>query len=491
MKLSDCLKALDIFRQEGAGNPEIDDLMIDSRLVKPGSLFFCIKGHHIDGHRFARQAQASGASAIVAQDAVDVSIPVIRVNDTHRALAMISDYFYGHPSHELFLLGVTGTNGKTTITYLVQAIQEAAGINTGLIGTMGMHYKNKSIPVQNTTPEVHLIHQNLAEMKAEGAASVVMEASSNALYDGRLHGCAFNVGIFTNLTEDHLDLHGTMKDYMYAKSLLFSQLGNCYGTGQKKAAVLNVDDPASEVYKHMTASHVITYGINHSADFRAKAIKINPSGTEFVLENAGHSYPVSMKLIGKFSVYNVLAALAACSVSGIALEAMIHTVEQIKGVAGRFEPVDAGQDFTVIVDYSHTPDSLENALSTIKEFARKRVITIAGCGGDRERGKRPIMAKIAVDNSDLAILTADNPRTEDPEQILLEMEAGVTGRDYRKIPDRREAIRYAVDEAESGDILLIAGKGHEDYQIIGTTKHHFDDREEARKAIRARMNRTN
>ncbi|GAY76474.1 UDP-N-acetylmuramoylalanyl-d-glutamate-2,6-diaminopimelate ligase [Sporolactobacillus inulinus] len=198
-----------------------------------------------------------------------------------------------------------------------------------------------------------------------------------------------------------------------------------------------------------------------------------------------------MKLIGKFSVYNVLAALAACSVSGIALEAMIHTVEQIKGVAGRFEPVDAGQDFTVIVDYSHTPDSLENALSTIKEFARKRVITIAGCGGDRERGKRPIMAKIAVDNSDLAILTADNPRTEDPEQILLEMEAGVTGRDYRKIPDRREAIRYAVDEAESGDILLIAGKGHEDYQIIGTTKHHFDDREEARKAIRARMNRTN
>ncbi|BBN98571.1 UDP-N-acetylmuramoyl-L-alanyl-D-glutamate--2,6-diaminopimelate ligase [Sporolactobacillus terrae] len=489
MKLSDCLKALDIFRQEGAGNPEIDELMIDSRLVKPGSLFFCIKGHHVDGHRFAQQAQASGASAIVAQDPVDVSIPVIRVNDTHRALAMISDYFYGQPSHDLFLLGVTGTNGKTTITYLVQAIQEAAGINTGLIGTMGMHYKNKSIPVQNTTPEVHLIHQNLAKMKAEGAVSVVLEASSNALYDGRLHGCAFNVGVFTNLTEDHLDLHGTMKDYMYAKSLLFSQLGNCYGIGQKRAAVLNVDDPASEVYKHMTAAHVITYGINHSADFRAKAIKINPSGTAFILENAGRSYPVSMKLIGKFSVYNVLAALAACSVSGIALEAMIHTVEQIKGVAGRFEPVDAGQDFTVIVDYSHTPDSLENALSTIKEFARKRVITIAGCGGDRERGKRPIMAKIAVDNSDLAILTADNPRTEDPEQILLEMEAGVKGRDYRKIPDRREAIRDAVNEADSGDILLIAGKGHEDYQIIGTTKHHFDDREEARKAILERLNR--
>ncbi|MCQ2008866.1 MAG: UDP-N-acetylmuramoyl-L-alanyl-D-glutamate--2,6-diaminopimelate ligase [Sporolactobacillus sp.] len=482
MKLADCLTALAFFQQEGMGNPEINDLIIDSRLVKPGSLFFCIKGHHVDGHHFAAQAEKSGAAAIIAQDRIDVSIPVIYVSDTHRALAMVADHYYGHPSHHLHMIGVTGTNGKTTITYLVQSIQEAAGMNTGLIGTMGMRYKNEFIPVQNTTPEVHLVHKNLAKMKAQGAVSAVMETSSNALYDGRVHGCDFNIGIFTNLTEDHLDLHGTMKDYMYAKSLLFSQLGNSYG-GQKKAAVLNVDDPVSDVYRHMTAVHVISYGINKAADFRATSIQIKPSGTDFILETAGKSYPVSMKLIGKFSVYNVLAALAACSVSGLDIMEMIHTVEQIKGVSGRFEPVDAGQKFTVIVDYSHTPDSLENALDTIREFAKKRVIAIVGCGGDRERGKRPIMAKIAVDKSDLAILTSDNPRTEDPDAILDEMENGVKGRSYKKIIDRRKAIQFAMQHAESGDIVLIAGKGHEDYQIIGTTKHHFDDREEARSAI--------
>ncbi|MCO7126294.1 UDP-N-acetylmuramoyl-L-alanyl-D-glutamate--2,6-diaminopimelate ligase [Sporolactobacillus shoreicorticis] len=487
MKLADCLRALASFKQEGMGNPEINDLIIDSRLVKPGALFFCIKGHHVDGHRFAVQAEKNGAAAIIAQNRIDVSIPVIYVSDTHRALAMVADHYYGHPSHSLHMIGVTGTNGKTTITYLVQSIQEAAGMNTGLIGTMGMRYKNELIPVANTTPEVHLIHKNLAEMKARGAVSAVMETSSNALYDGRVHGCDFNIGIFTNLTEDHLDLHGTMKDYMYAKSLLFSQLGNSYG-GQKKAAVLNADDPASDVYRHMTAVPVISYGINKAADFHAASIQIKPAGTDFILETGGETYPVSMKLIGKFSVYNVLAALAACSVRGLAITEMIRAVEQIKGVSGRFEPVDAGQNFTVIVDYSHTPDSLENALDTIREFAKKRVIAIVGCGGDRERGKRPLMAKIAVDKSDLAILTSDNPRTEDPEAILREMEHGVKGRSYKKIVDRREAIQFAMRHAESGDIVLIAGKGHEDYQIIGTTKHHFDDREEAQSAILERNN---
>ncbi|MCL1630947.1 UDP-N-acetylmuramoyl-L-alanyl-D-glutamate--2,6-diaminopimelate ligase [Sporolactobacillus sp. CPB3-1] len=482
MKFADCLKALAFFRQERTGNPEINDLVIDSRLVKPGTLFFCIKGHHVDGHLFAAQAEKNGAVAMIAQDPVDVSIPVIYVNDTHKALAMISDQFYGHPSRDLHMIGVTGTNGKTTITYLIQSIQEAAGMNTGLIGTMGIRYKDEWLPVENTTPEVHLIHKNLAKMKAQGAVSVVMETSSNALYDGRVHGCDFNVGIFTNLTEDHLDLHGTMKDYMYAKSLLFSQLGNSYGSG-KKVAVLNADDPASEVYRHMTAAQVMTYGIDKGADFRAKSIQIRPAGTDFILETGSRSYSVSMKLIGKFSVYNVLAALAACSIQGLDLAGMIHAVERIKGVSGRFEPVDAGQDFTVIVDYSHTPDSLENALDTIREFAQKRIIAVVGCGGDRERGKRPIMARIAVNKSDLAVLTSDNPRTEDPAAILEEMEAGIQGSTYKKIINRRDAIKYAVESAESGDIILIAGKGHEDYQIIGTTKYHFDDREEARAAI--------
>ncbi|WP_100487594.1 UDP-N-acetylmuramoyl-L-alanyl-D-glutamate--2,6-diaminopimelate ligase [Sporolactobacillus pectinivorans] len=484
MKLADCLEAIRDFRQDREGNPEIKHLVIDSRLAGPGSLFFCIKGHHLDGHRYAAMAEKSGTSAIIAQETIQASVPVIYVSDTHRALAMISDRFYGYPSHDLHMIGVTGTNGKTTITYLVQAIQEACGLHTGLIGTMGMRYKNYEVSVENTTPEVHLIHENLAKMRDQGAASVVMETSSNALYDGRVHGCDFNIGIFTNLTEDHLDLHGTMKDYMYAKSLLFSQLGNTYGRpGELKVAVLNSDDPASEVYRHMTAAHVMTYGIDRPADFRAESLNITPEGTSFTLNARGKCYAVSMKLIGKFSVYNALAALAACSVSRLDMDQMIRAMEQVPGVSGRFETVSAGQDFSVIVDYSHTPDSLKNALATIKEFARRRIITVVGCGGDREHGKRPIMARIAVDNSDLAILTSDNPRTEDPETILAEMEAGVQGCDYRKITDRREAIRFAVNQAEPGDIILIAGKGHETYQIIGTVKHHFDDREIAKKAI--------
>jgi UDP-N-acetylmuramyl-tripeptide synthetase len=490
MDLAKCLEALRDFRQEGKENPEINSLVIDSRLAVPGSLFFCIKGHSLDGHRFAGMAVKNGASAIIAQDPVQAEVPVIYVSDTHRALAMVADHFYGHPSHHLHLIGVTGTNGKTTITYLVQAIQEACGMSTGLIGTMGMHYKNYQTEVVNTTPEVHLIHKNLAKMREQGAASVAMETSSNALYDGRVRGCDFNVGVFTNLTEDHLDLHGTMKDYMYAKSILFTQLGNTYGEhGEIKAAVLNRDDPVSDVYRHMTAAHVITYGIDHSADYRAESIQITPEGTSFTLNVRGTIYPVTMKLIGKFSVYNALAALAACSVNGFDRMRMIHALEQVPGVSGRFESVRAGQNFSVIVDYSHTPDSLENALSTIKEFAKGGILTVVGCGGDREHGKRPIMAKIAVDNSDLAILTSDNPRTEDPEAILAEMETGVRGRSYKKITDRREAIKYAVKTARPDDIILIAGKGHETYQIIGTVKHHFDDREIAKNAIAEIINK--
>ncbi|RYL95420.1 UDP-N-acetylmuramoyl-L-alanyl-D-glutamate--2,6-diaminopimelate ligase [Sporolactobacillus sp. THM7-4] len=485
MKLSDCLEALIDFRQDGEGNPEISRLIIDSRKTVPGSLFFCIKGHTTDGHRFAGKAVENGASAVIAQDPVDVHVPVVYVSDSHRALAMIADHFYGHPSHSLHLIGVTGTNGKTTITYLIQAIQEACGLETGLIGTMGMRYKEHFVSVDNTTPETHLIQENLAKMKKDGAKSVVMETSSNALYDGRVRGCDFNIGIFTNLTEDHLDLHPSMKDYMYAKSLLFSQLGNSYGNPHElKVAVLNADDQVSEVYKHMTAAHVVTYGIDHEADFRASSIRITPAGTSFTLSARGKSYPVSMQLIGKFSVYNALAALAACSLKGLDMTKMIQALEKIKGVSGRFETVSAGQNFTVIVDYSHTPDSLENALTTIKEFARRRIISVVGCGGDRERGKRPKMAKIAVDNSDLAILTSDNPRTEDPEAILREMEEGIKGRSYKKITDRREAIRFAVRSARENDIILIAGKGHETYQIIGTVKHHFDDREVAEEAIK-------
>ncbi|MTT32013.1 UDP-N-acetylmuramoyl-L-alanyl-D-glutamate--2,6-diaminopimelate ligase [Terrilactibacillus sp. BCM23-1] len=490
MKLKTLLKALsthdDYLQNE---DPEILELEIDSRLVTKGTLFFCIKGYQTDGHNYAKQAVENGAAAIIAEDDLDVEVPVVYVNDAHLALAMISDYFYGQPSRSMNVMGVTGTNGKTTVTHLIRSIQEEANVSTGLIGTMGMKYKDQFIPVNNTTPESYLVQRYLKKMKDEEIQSVVMEVSSHALYQGRVRGCDFDIGIFTNLTQDHLDFHKTMKDYLYAKSLLFSQLGNTYDLKHPKAAVLNIDDPATKIYRHMTAAPVWTYGIVNHADFRAEDIKITANGTEFRLVTKTGCYPVSMNLIGKFSVYNVLASLLACYLKGIKIDQMIKTIEKVKGVPGRFETVNAGQPFTVIVDYSHTADSLENALETIKEFANGKIITVIGCGGDRDKTKRPIMAKTAVDRSDLVILTSDNPRTEDPEKILEDMEAGVVNRDYIKELDRRKAIKLAVQKADKSDIILIAGKGHETYQIIGTTKFDFDDRLVAKEAIKERYNR--
>ncbi|MBM7644262.1 UDP-N-acetylmuramoyl-L-alanyl-D-glutamate--2,6-diaminopimelate ligase [Scopulibacillus daqui] len=486
MKLSKCIEPLMDYTLSGDGDPDITHLEIDSRKVQPGALFFCISGTQLDGHQFAEGAEKLGARAIVAEKPIQVKVPVIYVSDTRRALAVISDYFYGQPSRKLHMIGVTGTNGKTTVTHLIKAIQDHAGLSTGLIGTMGIKYNGKEVPVANTTPESSLLQKEFRTMLDNGVESAVMEVSSHALHQGRVRGIDYDIAVFTNLTQDHLDYHETMKDYLYAKSLLFSQLGNTYDTDRLKAAVLNEDDAATETLKHMTAAHVLTYGIDHQADLKAENIRITSTGTAFDLVIKNKRWPVHMKLIGKFNIYNVLAALSAGYLKGLSVETMIEAVEKVEGVAGRFEAVRGGQDFTVIVDYSHTADSLENALQTIKEFAQGRIITIAGCGGDRDRTKRPAMAKTAVKYSDLAIFTSDNPRTEDPEQILSDMEEGVKGEAYKKIVDRKEAIYYAVRQARVHDIILIAGKGHETYQIIGTDKIDFDDRKVALEAIKER-----
>ncbi|MFC7392457.1 UDP-N-acetylmuramoyl-L-alanyl-D-glutamate--2,6-diaminopimelate ligase [Scopulibacillus cellulosilyticus] len=486
MKLSQCLEPLIDYTLSGESDPDIEKLEIDSRKVQSGTLFFCISGTQLDGHQFAEGAEKSGAAAIVAEKPIKVNVPVIYVSDTRRALAVISDYFYGQPSRKLHMIGVTGTNGKTTVTHLVKAIQDHAGLSTGLIGTMGIKYNDKDIPVVNTTPESFLLQKEFRTMLDDGVQSAVMEVSSHALHQGRVRGIDFDIAVFTNLTQDHLDYHETMKDYLYAKSLLFSQLGNTYDRNRLKAAVLNQDDPATETLKHMTAAPVITYGIDSHADLKAENIRITNTGTAFELVIKNNRWPVHMNLIGKFNIYNVLAALSAGYLKKIPVETMIEAVNRVEGVSGRFEAVRGGQNFTVIVDYSHTADSLENALLTIKEFAQGRIITIAGCGGDRDKTKRPVMAQTAVKYSDLAIFTSDNPRTEDPEQIFADMEAGVTGESYKKIVDRKEAIYYAVREARDHDIILIAGKGHETYQILGTDKIDFDDRKVALEAIKER-----
>ncbi|MEH7075054.1 UDP-N-acetylmuramoyl-L-alanyl-D-glutamate--2,6-diaminopimelate ligase [Neobacillus drentensis] len=467
-------------------DPEITSIENDNRKVQMGSLFICIKGYTVDGHDYAESAVKSGAVAILAERPLPLDVPVILVKDTTRAMAVLADAFYDQPTKNLRLIGITGTNGKTTTSHLIEKIFSDASQKTGIIGTMYTKIADKTIETKNTTPESLTLQKTFKQMVEAGVDTAVMEVSSHALDLGRVHGCDFDVAVFTNLTQDHLDYHKTMDEYKRAKSLLFAQLGNTFNHHKPKFAILNSDDPASVMYSKSTAAHVITYGIDTKADIQAENIEMTSSGTRFDLIVQTEKYPVQMQLIGKFSVYNVLASIAASIVSGIDINAVIKSIEEVTGVSGRFELVNEGQDFTVIVDYAHTPDSLENVLKTIQHFAKKKVYCIVGCGGDRDRTKRPLMAKIAGQFATDPILTSDNPRSEDPLAILKEMEAGIHGVQYRIIPDRKEAIQTAVQEASEGDVILIAGKGHETYQIIGNVVHNFDDRLVAREAIERR-----
>ena len=486
MNLQKLLKNLHLLVPYHGEEVEITSIENDNRKVQKGSLFICIKGYTVDGHDFAESAVKSGAAAILAERPLTLDVPVIIVNDTMRAMAVLADAFYEQPTKQLRLIGITGTNGKTTTSHLIEKILADAGQITGLIGTMYTKIADKTLETKNTTPESLTLQKTFKQMVEAGVDTAVMEVSSHALDLGRVHGCDYDVAVFTNLSQDHLDYHKTMEEYKRAKSLLFAQLGNTFDHHQPKYAVLNADDPASRMYIRSTAAHVITYGIDNKADLHATNIQMTSSGTLFDLIVQTEKYPVAMQLIGKFSVYNVLASIAAAIVSGIDIKAVIKSIEGVTGVSGRFELVNAGQDFTVIVDYAHTPDSLENVLKTIQHFAKKKVYCIVGCGGDRDRTKRPLMAQIACQFATDPILTSDNPRSEDPIEILKEMEAGISGFAYRIIPDRKEAIVTAIQEASKDDVILIAGKGHETYQIIGNVVHDFDDRLVAREAIEGR-----
>lgn len=467
-------------------NQRITSIVNDSRNVQKGSLFICIKGFTVDGHDFARAAVHKGAAAVISERDLHLPIATIIVADTKRAMAVLADAFYGQPSKKLHLIGITGTNGKTTTSHIIEKVLVDHGQKSGLIGTMYMKMGKKKFEVKNTTPDSLTLQSYFQKMNDEGIQSVVMEVSSHALDEGRVHGCDFNVAVFTNLTQDHLDFHKTMDDYKLAKGLLFSQLGSSFSHEHPKYAILNNDDPASKMYLKGTAAHVLTYGIEKKSDLQAINIKMSSSGTSFDLISPFGEHHVSLKLIGKFNVYNVLASIGASIVSNIPIQKIIQSIEEVEGVSGRFEPVFAGQNFTVIVDYAHTPDSLENALKTINQFAEKRIFVIIGCGGDRDRSKRPLMAEIACRYSSDPIFTSDNPRSENPFDILKDMEAGVNGKHYKTIVDRKEAIYYAVNAAEDGDVILIAGKGHETYQLIGNQILEFDDRLVAKEAIKER-----
>lgn len=486
MKLHTLISYLQPYKIYSGDNPNISSIENDSRNIQKGSLFICIKGFNVDGHDYAALAVQNGAVAIIAEKELDLSVPVIVVPDSKRAMAVLADAYFRQPSRQLHLIGITGTNGKTTISHLIEKIISDSGKKTGLIGTMYTKIGRKEYEVKNTTPDSLTLQKIFNQMVDEGVNSTVMEVSSHALDEGRVHGCDFNIAVFSNLTQDHLDYHKTMEAYKNAKGLLFSQLGSCFQHNPPKYAILNNDDEATRSYIRSTAAHILTFGIDRKSDLQAKNIQMTSSGTTFELISPFGIHIVSMQLIGKFSVYNVLASIGAGIATGIPIEQIIQSIKEVQGVSGRFETVDAGQDFSVIVDYSHTPDSLKNALTTVKQFAKKRVFVIIGCGGDRDRSKRPIMAEIACRFSSDPIFTSDNPRSEDPKQILLDMEDGVQGYQYKTIIDRKEAIHYAVKAASAGDVILIAGKGHETYQLIGNQMIHFDDREVAKEAIKGR-----
>ncbi|MBS4207715.1 UDP-N-acetylmuramoyl-L-alanyl-D-glutamate--2,6-diaminopimelate ligase [Bacillus sp. FJAT-50079] len=466
-------------------NPDIISITNDHRKVEPGSLFICVNGHVVDGHEFAKGAEENGAVAIVAEKPLDVSVPVIQVNDTKRILPILANQFYEHPTKQLHLIGITGTNGKTTTSHLLETIFRDAGRTTGLIGTINMKIGDRVIESKNTTPDGIVLQSIFQEMVRENVNTAIMEVSSHALVQGRVNGCEYDVAVFTNLSQDHLDYHQTMDEYRRAKGLLFSRQGNTYEANNPKFAILNNDDQASEHYKVDAAAHVMTYGINNQADFHAADITLTNSGTSFTLTSPEGVQKVQLKLMGTFNIYNALASIAAAYVSNIPLDSIIRSLENVTGVPGRFEPVDGGQDFPVIVDYAHTPDSLENVLKTIKQFAKKRIFAIVGCGGDRDKTKRPLMAEIACMYATNPIFTSDNPRSEDPLAILADMEKGAKGQ-YQIISDRKEAIKQAIQMASGDDVILIAGKGHETYQIIGEHVFDFDDRLVALEALKGR-----
>ncbi|MDF2902557.1 MAG: murE [Bacillus sp. (in: firmicutes)] len=466
---------------------EITSIENDNRKVQQGSLFICVKGYTVDGHDFAAAAVENGAVAVLAERNLELEVPVIIVKNTTRAMAVLADAFYDHPTQKLHLIGITGTNGKTTTSHLIEKIFADMGKKTGLIGTMYTKIGETIFETKNTTPESLTLQKTFKKMVDEQVEVAVMEVSSHALDMGRVHGCDYNTAVFTNLTQDHLDYHQTMEEYKRAKGLLFSQLGNAFLQQTPKFAVLNVDDEATKVYTKSTAAHILTYGIDHNADLRAINISMNAGGTKFDLITPMGTEKLSIQLIGKFSVYNVLASIGVALVYGVPIKQIITSIEEVKGVSGRFELVDAGQSFPVIVDYAHTPDSLENVLKTVQQFAKKRIFVVVGCGGDRDRTKRPLMAKIACTYATDPIFTSDNPRSEDPKEILKEMEAGVSGETYQVIVDRKAAIINAINAAGPGDVILIAGKGHETYQQIGHEILDFDDRIVAKEAIKGRQ----
>lgn len=491
MPLQRLLLPLLIKSVEGGADGNVTGLAYHSSRARPGNLFFSLPGRRGEGWQYAREALERGALAIVVGTECPLAgVPLVRVPDVRQAMAQLSDWFYHHPSRHVRLIGVTGTNGKTTTAHLIDTLFRDQGEVTGLLGTVGCRIGAAVLPAPATTPEACDLQELLARMVEAGARHVTMEVSSHALDQDRVTGCSFTAAVLTNITGEHLDFHHTFEAYLEAKTKLFARLGSSGGDHRGlPVAILNADEPNVGFVKRWCAGQKITYGIDNRADVRAAELKSGPAGLSFKVESFAGNHEFSLKLKGRFNVYNALAAVSVGLAEGLALDRIGASLARFPGVPGRFELVEAGQDYTVVVDYAHTPDGLENVIKTARDLTGGKVITVFGCGGERDRTKRSLMGEVAGRFSDLVILTDDNPRGEDPLQIAGEVEPGLQrcrpAGGYRVILDRREAIKAALEEAGRGDLVLIAGKGHEVAQIYEDRVFPFSDRQVAGELILA------
>jgi UDP-N-acetylmuramoyl-L-alanyl-D-glutamate--2,6-diaminopimelate ligase len=485
MQLKTLLASTPVRHLFGSADRPVENIAYDSRRVQRHTMFVALRGEKTDGHQFIGHAIDKGASVIVAErEQKDPRVTCLVVENTRTALADFSAAFYGHPSRKLKLAAVTGTNGKTTTTFLIKHICETAGLRCGLIGTVRYEIGERLLPAIRTTPESLDLQELLAQIANAGCSAAAMEVSSHALAQDRTRGLEWNVAVFTNLTQDHLDFHQTMENYFEAKAGLFTGLAE-QNQKTKPVAIVNIDDRYGQqllgrIDKRVS---VVTYGMGSRADFRASSYRAEFTGTSYQLDARGRSYLVRLPLIGRFNVSNSIAALAAADALGVNLRTAVVGLAKAPQVPGRLELVPAKRQFQVFVDYAHTPDALGNVLKTLRELQPNRLIAVFGCGGNRDRQKRPLMAEMADRLADYSIVTSDNPRKEDPSEIITETEKGFRSDRYEKIVDRTEAINRAVALARPRDIVLVAGKGHENYQEFADYTIPFDDIQVARRAI--------
>lgn len=472
MKLHELIKNLSIIEMNADAELEISGVSYDSRKTEKGDMFVAIRGFEADGHKFIPKAVENGAAVILCEEKPSCDIPYVLVSDSRYGLAIVSRDFFGDPASEMTMIGITGTSGKTSSSYLIKHMLESKlDAKVGLIGTNGNMIGDEFLHTEHTTPESYELHKLFRHMADSGCTHVVMEVSSHSLTLERVAGIHFDVALYTNLSQDHLDFHGTMEEYAAAKRKLFSMCSiGCF----------NLDDAWADFMRDGASCRTMTFSTEkNEADLVAKDIRLTADGVRFASVSGDEISMTKLGIPGMFSVYNALGTMSVGLALGLSLADCSDAMSSAKGVKGRLEIVPTGRDFSVVIDYSHKPDALEKVLKTLKPVTRGRLIALFGCGGDRDKLKRPIMGRIAADNADLVVVTSDNPRTEDPDEIIREIVAGMKDKrtPTKVICDRREAIAWAIDNAAPGDVLLLAGKGHEDYQVVGHEKHHMDERE--------------